>query len=177
LSRYKIYSVDYYDPRKLGRRKRVLFSVYSVLTPLATIILNSIEQIGGSFLMVFLLVLPITTGVYLLLYFKLKNTHFKTIGEIEFTTGSIKKKLGDSTSRYDYRDVKSIELEKHMPAVSAKDSKSGFLSYILKISFYNSREETMIVSDKPSDTRQNLSITETINTLRKLINPDVRIIK
>jgi hypothetical protein len=168
MSKYKIYRFEYYDPRKIGRRKRLLFAVYSVLTPLATFILNTIEQISGSFLLLFLVVLPVTTGLYLFMYYKLKNNQFKTIGEIEFTTTAILKKIGDSSSRYEYRTVKGIELEKHIPAVSAKESKSGFLSYILKISFIDIPSETMIVSDKPIDKRQNLSVAETLKTLKKL---------
>jgi hypothetical protein len=177
MSKYRIYRVDNADPRRLGRRKRLLFSLYSILTPLASIALNSIDEIGGNFLMVLLVVLPVTTALYLLLYFKLKNNRFETIGEIEFTTGSIIKKLGDATTRYDYRDVKGIELEKHIPSVTARESKSGFFSYILKIDFLNAPSVSIIVSDKPTDKDRNLSITETLGTLKKLIAAEIRIDK
>jgi len=88
----------------------------------------------------------------------------------------IKKRIGDSITKYDFQTIKGLELEKHIPSVTAKDSKSGYFSYILRIFFYNSSTESLVVSDKPIDRRQNLSILETMKTLKKIIQPDIRII-
>jgi len=176
MSRFKIYQIDHFDPKIVGRKKRRLFALYSIISPLTILTFNTLEQIKGRFLLLLIIVLPISTAIYLFLLHKLKNDQIKSIGEIEFTRTMIKKRIGDSITKYDFQTIKGLELEKHIPSVTAKDSKSGYFSYILRIFFYNSSTESLVVSDKPIDRRQNLSILETMKTLKKIIQPDIRII-
>jgi len=116
---------------------------------------------------------------YIGLFLKLRsdNSKIKTIGEIEFTQSGINKKLGDSSYSYPFSSIKRLELQKHIPAVTIRESKSGFFSYILGITFTNSSQEFLIVSDKPIDKKENLSISETIKTLKKITPLDIEIIK
>ncbi len=178
MSRFRIYQVDHFDPQILGRKKRRLFVIYSILTPLTIMAFNTFLQTKVNFLILPIIVLPISTGIYLFLYNKLKNDprKLKTIGDIEFTRTVIKKRIGDSITEYNLQSIKGLELERHIPSVTAKDSKSGYFSYILRIIFNNSSTESLVVSDKPIDRRQNLSIVETMKTLKKIIQPEIRII-
>jgi hypothetical protein len=167
MSRYRIYQVDHFDPQIVGRKKRRLFAMYSF---------NMLEAFNGSFIILLIIVLPISTTLYFILLNKLKNESFKTIGDIEFTTNHIRKRIGDSFSEYDFHSIKGLELERHIPSITAKNSKSGYFSYILKIVFNNSETESLVVSDKPIDSNQNLSIVDTMKTLKKFIRTDIKII-
>lgn len=152
--------------------------MYSILTPLTIMAFNILLQTKANFLLLPIIILPISTGIYLFLHYKLKNEprKLKTIGDIEFTRTVIKKRIGDSITEYNLQSIKRLELERHIPSVTAKDSKSGYFSYILKIIFNNSSTESLVVSDKHIDRRQNLSIVETMKTLKKIIQPEIRII-
>jgi hypothetical protein len=178
MSRFRIYQVDHFDPQILGRKKRRLFVIYSILTPLTIMAFNALGQTKVNFLLLPIIVLTISTGIYLFLYYKLKNEprKLKTIGDIEFTRTVIKKRIGDSITEYNLQSIKRLELERHLPSVTAKDSKSRYFSYILRIIFNNSSTESLVVSDKPIDMRQNLSIVETMKTLKKIIQPEISII-
>ncbi len=95
------------------------------------------QLFGIGFFILFLGSIPAIGGFYLYLYFKLKcdNRKIQTIGDIEFTRTGIKKHIGDSLSEFSYQSIKSIELQKHIPAVTIAESKSGFFSYLLSITF------------------------------------------
>jgi hypothetical protein len=178
MSRFKIYRVDHFDPERVGGNKRRLFALYSILSPLTIAALSTFMQTKTNPFIVAAIVLPVTTVVYLYLYRKLKNEprKFKTIGDIEFTRTLIKKRIGDSITEYNFESIKEIELEKHIPSVSPKDSKSGYFTYILRIIFYDATTESLVVSDNPIESQQNLSIVDTMKTLKKIIQPAVRII-
>jgi hypothetical protein len=98
-----------------------------------------------------------------------------TIGDIEFSKTSIVKHLGDSYTEFNYESIKSIELQKHIPAINATESKSGFSTYILTIDFKDSPKENLVVSDRPLGKFQDLSITDTLKTLKKIISAEVKL--
>lgn len=126
----------------------------------------------------FLTLLPTALGLYFWLYYKLKSDlrRIKTIGDIEFTRSCIKKRIGDSLTEYDFDAIEKIELQKHIPSVNAGGGKTGYFSYILHIVFHNSSTESLVVSDRPADKKQNLSIVDTMKTLKKIIQPQISII-
>jgi hypothetical protein len=109
-------------------------------------------------------------GIFLLLFLKVKseNKRIKKIGDIEFTKSGIIKQIGDSTTEIKYASIRSVDLQKHIPALTINDGKSGYFTFILTIHFKDSQKEALIVSDRPSGKWQDLSITETIKTLNKL---------
>jgi hypothetical protein len=90
------------------------------------------------------------------------------IGDIEFTTTGIVKHIGDSSTEYKYDSIETIELLRHIPAINAAESKSGFFSYILTLYFKDSHKESIVVSDRPLGKWRDLSITETVKTLKKI---------
>jgi len=171
MSKYKIYRVDHHDPVWIGKRRRrlnLVFAALAILSAPLMIIIHDLFKIGiGETNLILIITL---WGFYLLLYLKLKseNKNIKTIGDIEFTRTCIIKRIGDSLTETTYDSIYSVELQKHIPALTIKESKSGFFTYILSIYFKDSRKETLIVSDRPSGKLQDLSITETIKTLKKL---------
>lgn len=179
MSRFRIFQVNHYDPEIMGRKKRRLFIVYSLFTPLIIIAFNFVFQTRHKPLLLSAIILPVFTAVYLYAYFRLKNEpgEMKTIGDIEFSRNLIKKRIGDSATEYNLNSIKLLELKRHIPSVTAKNSKSGYFSYILRITFMNSSSESLVVSDKPLDGRQNISIVDTLTTLKKIIQPEVLIEK
>lgn len=121
----------------------------------------------------------ITMALAFFLQFKMRseNRKLKVIGDIEFTRSEIIKHIGDSVEEFSYHSIQKIELEKHIPAVNMAESKSGYFTYILSLSFIDSRRESIVVSDKPLDKRQNLCITETIKTLKNITRTEIVIKK
>ena len=179
MSKYIIYRVDHYDPAGIGKRRRrlnILFAVVAILAAPTIIIIHNLFNIGideGIWILMLLL-----GGFYMFFHFKLKseNKKLKSIGDIEFTRTSIIKRIGDSFTETGYDYIDSVELQKHIPALTINESKSGFYTYILSLNFKDSHKETLIVSDLPSGKWQDISITETIKTLKKLNSTRVKIV-
>lgn len=171
MSKYKIYRVDHHDPVWIGKRRRrlnIMFAVVVTIFAPIMIIIHERFNIGlGEINLISMIVLG---GFYLIFHFKLKseNKKIKTIGDIEFTKTGIIKQIGDSLTEIKYESINSVGLQKHIPALTLKESKSGYFTYLLSINFRDSHRETLIVSDRPSGKWQDLSITETIKTLNKL---------
>jgi hypothetical protein len=179
MSKYIIYRVDHYDPAAIGKRRRrlnILFAVVAILSAPTIIIIHNLFNIGIDEAIWILIIL---LGIfYMFFHFKLKseNKKFKSIGDIEFTRTSIIKRIGDSFTETSYDYIDSVELQKHIPALTINESKSGFYTYILSLNFKDSHKETLIVSDLPLGRFQDLSITETLKTLKKLNSSRIRII-
>jgi len=148
----------------------------AILSATTIIIIHNLLNIGideGIWILMLLL-----GGFYMFFHFKLKseNKKLKSIGDIEFTRTSIIKRIGDSYTETSYDYIDSVELQKHIPALTINESKSGFYTYILSLNFKDSHKETLIVSDLPSGKWQDISITETIKTLKKLNSTRVKIV-
>jgi len=126
----------------------------------------------------FLTMIPIVLGLYIWIYFRLKSDlkRIKTIGDIEFTRTTIKKRIGDAITEYEFQSIEKIELQKHIPSLNAGMGKTGYFSYILTIIFKNSASESLIISERPIGNRQTLSIGNTLNTLKKITGPQITII-
>jgi hypothetical protein len=177
MSSYRIYQLDHIDPKMAGQniRRQIIMSVV-----LSTILISffSIFLVVLKMTLVFLLIIVIPLFGFYIFYFsklgsKIKN--LKVIGEIEFTRTSIRKKIGDSITEYYFHTVKKFELQKHLPTVGLSGTMSDNFTYILKIIFLNSSSESMVVSSQPIDTKRNISIVETMKTLKKIIEPEITI--
>ena len=179
MSRYKIYQIDHYDPKKVGKKKRrlallsgALFSIFYLLFHIC------VYTLGFKPSIMFLTLVPIALGLYLWLYYKLKSDlkRIRTIGDIEFTRSCIRKRIGDSFTEYEFRTIEKLELQKHIPSIDSAGGKNGYFSYILTIIFSNSSSESLIISERAIENRQTLSITNTMKTLKKIIEPQITII-
>jgi hypothetical protein len=175
MSKFKIYRIDH-DPVRIGKRRRqmnVILGIMSVIFIVSFLILHQLFKL--SFLISYTVTIPVLGGFYLYFYHKLKgeNKKIKIIGDIEFTRTSILKHLGDSFTEFNYAIIKTIELIPHIPALKAADSKSGFFTYILSLDFKDNHKESLVVSDKPLEESRDLSITETLKTLKKIISAEV----
>jgi hypothetical protein len=128
--------------------------------------------------LLFVIYATLISGFYLYFHFKIKyeQKQIKTIGEIEFTRTLIRKMIADYVTEYDYRSIESIVLERHIPSDALNESKTGYFSYIIKIIFTDSRMEMLVISDKPVDTKNDISIVETMKTLKKIVHPEICII-
>lgn len=137
------------------------------------ILLHEVLNIG--FIILYPSLVLVISGFYLYYHRRLKseNKNLKTIGSIEFTRTGIRKFIGDSLAEFHYSSIKSIELQRHIPALTINESKSGFYTYILVLTFADSHIENLIVSDRPIGKWRDLSITETIKTLKKLILAEI----
>jgi hypothetical protein len=175
MSKFKIYRIDH-DPIRFGRRRRrmnVFFGIMSFVFIISYLILNQLFNL--SFVKSYLVTILVVGGFYYYFYFRLKagNKKIKAIGDIEFTRTCIVKHIGDSSTEFNYSSIKTIELMRHIPALKVSDSKSGFFTYILTLDFKDDHKENLVVSDKPLEEARDLSITETLKTLKKIISSDV----
>jgi len=173
MSKYKILRVDHYDPISAGKRRRRINVIFAAVVMIAAPIIILIHKKFNLGIDETNLILGISFWVLLFLIFsrfKIGNNKYKTIGDIEFTTKRIIKRIGDTISETSYEAIESIELQKHIPALTVAESKSGFYTYILSIIFKDSHKDCLIVSDRPLDKMQNLSITDTIKTLQRINN-------
>jgi len=178
MSKYKILRVDHYDPVSIGKRRRrinIVFAAISILGAPIIILIHQLFNIGIDETNLILMIL--FGGLLFLLFRKLKteNNRYKTIGDIEFTKKRIIKRIGDTFSETSYDSIESIELLKHIPALTISESKSGFYTYILSIKFKDSQKDSLIMSDRPQNKMQDLSITDTIKTLKSITTTKIHI--
>lgn len=178
MSRFKIYQINHYDPKLVGKKKRRLAVLYGALFSISYLAFHiCVIILHIKPFIVFLTLVPPVLGLYIWLHYKLKSDlkRIKTIGDIEFTRNCIKKRIGDSLTEYEFRTIEKLELQKHIPSIDSGGAKNGYFSYILNIIFINSSTESLVVSDRPVDKRQNLSIVDTLKTLKKIIQPQISI--
>jgi hypothetical protein len=176
MSKYKIYRIDQNDPVHYGKRRKrmnIMMGLLSLLFFIIYYILHLAFNVG--FDIAYPLTILLVVGVYYYFYRKLKAEDQKilTIGDIEFSKKGIVKHLGDSSTDYNYDSIESIELQKHIPALNVNESKTGYRTYILSILFKDSHKENLIISDRPLGKFQELSITDTLKTLKKIISAEV----
>ena len=178
MSSFRIYQIDHFDPKSVGQKKRrlvVCIAILSLLFALVFIVCLDAFKINMSlFIAVWT---PLYAGFFLYLNYRIRSDlkHIKVIGEIEFTRTCIKKRIGDSFTEYDFQSINKLELQKHFPTLHINDSKSGYFTYILKITFTNFSSESLVVSDKPTDSKLDICIVETMKTLKRIIKPDITI--
>jgi amino acid permease len=170
MSKFKILRIDHFDPAAVGKKSRRIFIIYSIVPTVAMILLNIYSHIEKISSIILYIILPIVVVIYIFLIWKLRRTtkHIKTIGDIEFTTSGIKKRIGDTFLEYNYQMIKEIEVQKHLPATSMRESKSGYFSYILKIIFLDAGSESIVISDRSIDSKQKLSIIDTMKALKRM---------
>jgi len=177
MSKYRIFRVDHYDPALIGKRRRrlnILFAIIAIISAPVFILIHHLFNIGIAEANLILMI--VLVGSSLFIHFKLRseNEKIKTIGDIEFTRTCIIKRIGDSYTETSYDSIDTVELHKHIPALTVSEAKSGFFTHILSLNFKDLHKETLIVSDRPLDKRQDISITETIKTLRKLNSIEIK---
>lgn len=171
MSKFSIYRIDHYDPLLLGKKRRrlnVFFGLMSLLFAVIYLIVHLVLKVP--FEIAYPSAIAIIGSSTIVLYIKLKkeNSKFKIIGDIEFTRSGIIKNIGEISNEYNYESISDIELTKHIPAIDARKNKSGFMTYILTINFNSGNTEKYIVSDLPVGKFRNISISETIKTLKKI---------
>jgi hypothetical protein len=176
MSKYKIFRIDHPDPVWIGKRRKrlnVMFSIMSFVFLFIYLLLHQVFKI--SFALLYPVTMLLIAGFYYIFYRRLKseNQKIKTIGDIEFTRTGIVKHIGDSLTEYKYDLINSIELVRHIPAINAAEGKSGFFSYILTLDFKDSHKENMVVSDRPLGKFQDLSIVDTLTAVKKLKSAEV----
>jgi hypothetical protein len=177
MSTFRIYQIDHFDPKIIGQKVRRQIIFYAVLSPILCLIFGVfLMALKMSIVLLLVIFIPLI-GFYLYIFHKLgsKVKKIKTIGEIEFTRTSIRKKIGDSVTEYKFQAVKKFELQKHLPTVGISGTLSDNFTYILKIIFLNSSSESIVVSSQPIDTKLNISIVETMKTLKQIIEPEITI--
>jgi len=175
MSRFSILRVDHYDPAAVGRKNRILFSIFILIPGTASLLINLGNVLEIDFILRIIILLPVLGIAYFFLLRKLRSAinKIKPIGDIEITRSSVIKRIGDAITRYDFESIKEIRLTKHLPATRIRESKSGYFSYILRIIFHDIPDDTIVVSDRSIDHNHKISITETLKTLKKIVPFDV----
>lgn len=177
MSRFNILRIDHYDPAAVGRRNRIIFTIYGIIPTLFITLINLGNIWEKSLTFRLAISLPILVIIYIFLLWKLRSTinKIKPIGDIEITRSLIRKRLGDSITEFQFDLIKQIRLSKHLPATRMRESKSGYFSYILKIVFHDLPDDTIVVSDRSIDHNHKISISDTIKTLKKIVPFEVLI--
>ena len=171
MSRFSILRIDHYDPAAVGRKNRILFSIFILIPGTASILINLGNVLRIDFILRLVILLPLLGIIYFILLKKLRAAikNIKPIGDIEITKSSVRKRIGDALTKYDFESIKEIRLTKHLPATRIRESKSGYFSYILKIVFHDIPDDTLVVSDRSIDHDHKISITDTLKTLKKIV--------
>ena len=177
MSRFRILRIDHYDPVVVGRKNRLIYTIYGVIPFLVIMAFNIGQFWGIGYLTRLIISIPFFALAYFLLLKKVRSNidNLKTIGELEITQSCLKKCIGDSLTEYKFQQIKELKIIRHIPATRARESKSGYFSYILKIAFYDSSNESIVVSDRSVDHNQKISILDTMKTLKKIVPFDVNI--
>ncbi len=171
MSRFRILRVDHYDPVSIGRKDRLLYSVYGAIPSLIIFALNMAALTSKYHYIIFFISIIVLSLVIYFLLRKIRSdiNNLKTIGEFEVTQSGLKKWLGDSLTEYNYHIVKELTLSKHMPSTRMKEGVNRYFSYILKIEFLDGSEESLVISDIPADHNAKLSFAVTMKTLKKIV--------
>ncbi len=178
MSQFRIYQIDHFDPKYLGIKMRRIIAYSAVIStiPVLFFVLSlKILNIDFTILYIILLATLICFNLFFYLLLKSNFKNIKAIGDIEFTRTGIIKRIADSTTDYQFSSIRKIELDKHLPNVNIGGSLSHNFTYILKINFINSASESLVVSDKPINKKLNISIVETMKTLRKISQTEITI--
>lgn len=171
MSRFGILRIDSYDPVSVGRRNRLLYTIYGIIPFLFMMALNLGNFWGMTFQKRLLISIPVLTLIYFFLLKKVRSTikNLKQIGDLEITQSCLRKRIGDSMDEYRFEFIKELSLTKHIPATRIKESKSRYFSYILKIVLPDGTKECMVVTDRSVDHNQKISLADTIRTLKKIV--------
>jgi hypothetical protein len=177
MSRFKVLKIDHFDPVLVGKRNRWIFYLYSITIVILLFLFNIHGSLKDNAYTTMSVIMPVVIVIFILLIWRLKRTikKIKTIGEIEFTTSCIKKLIGDSLVEYNYQMIKVIEVSKHIPATSIRESKTGYFSYILKIIFQDSLTESLVIADRSIDRKKDISILETLKTLKRICSCEIKL--
>lgn len=176
MSQFSIYQINHHDPIRFGKNSRRIF-IGSTIAGFLTMLLWNINIIrfhGQNKAMIIFLIIAVLILIFLAIKLRFNTRKIKTIGDIEFTTSGIKKRIGDSFITYNYHSIDHIEIQKHM--ASPDKSVNGYFSYILKIIFVDSHSESLVVSGISKDPRQKLNILDTMRALSKIIQPEIKFI-
>jgi hypothetical protein len=171
MSKYRILRIDHYDPvavAKSSRRINILFAFIALVS--APVLILLYFQFGVGIDLTNTLLLILFFGLLFLLFrkFRTEKSRYETIGIIEFTKERIIKRIGETFTENSYDSIESIELRKHIPALFISDSKSGFYTFILSIKYKDSHEDNVVVSERPLEKMENLSITDTVQALKRM---------
>jgi hypothetical protein len=169
LSKFRIYREGSADPRSTGRQNRKMYMAYTFLMFLLALTfnihINSDKKISSAIMIAVVAVMAAAT-ILLVYEMKRQSRSLKKIGILEFTKTSLKKQIGDLSSSHPYTEIRRIEIERHLHALSVSVSKSGSLTHLLRIIYRDKAEENFIISDKSIDFSQKIGISDTLKTLR-----------
>lgn len=177
MSKFRILRVDDPDPSGMGKRNRLFYTIYGILPVLFVLAVNlgTLHTKYNSIVFLLSVVILGLISFYIIRKIRTDIKNLKTIGELEITQSCLKKRIGDSTTEFNFQSVKELTLTKHIPGTRLKESKSGYFSFILKIEMKDGSVESMVVSDRSADYGQKLSVLETVKTLKKIVPFDVKI--
>lgn len=177
MSHFSILRVDHYDPVFVGKRNRRLYTVYGLLPGLSVVILNILTMKSEHYGIVYMITIVTVLAAAILITVKTRknNEKLKTVGELEITKSVIKKNTGGILAEYDYQTLKKITLAKHMPSTNMAQTKGFYYSYILTIESVDGEEDSFVVADRSLDHDGKISVQDTLKTLKKIVNFEVKI--
>jgi hypothetical protein len=174
MSKYKILRCNDKDPKKIRKQNRRLIIVFSIVYILIFLTSN-LKIFAKQFLILNTLtpVILILITVFLIKKIRKQSKQMLQIGTMEFTKSSIKIEIEDFKTEYHFDSVQKIEVEKHLQAVTVFESKSGYLTYILKIIHQNLKTDHFILSDRSIDFGQKMGLIDTLRTLQRIAHTNI----
>jgi hypothetical protein len=181
MSKFKIYRINTADPKDSVRQNKRLYTGYSVLLILTYFVFYSDLpkkwiNLNGVIYYIIIAVLIIST---LFVGFRAwRQIHqLKKIGTLEFTQTTIRKEISDLKTEFRLDNILRIEAEEHFKALTVFQSNTGSVTYIIRIIKKDLQEDQLVVSEKSVDFGEKLSIINTLNTIKKIANIEVKINK
>lgn len=181
MSKFKIYRVNTADPKDSAKQNRRLYAGYSVLLILVYVAFYSdllekgLNIPGVIYYAIFAVLIIATLFVGFRIWRQIRQ--LKKIGTLEFTQTTIRKEIGDLKTEFRLDNILRIEAEEHFKALTAFQSNTGSVTYIIRIIKKDLQEDQFVVSDKSVDFGEKLSIINTLNTIKKIANIEVKINK
>jgi hypothetical protein len=172
MSKFRIYQCKTSDPSKIARQSRILIGGYLVLYMMIMIGLNSklivrkSDSLGITLAIMLLTVIAFT--LIIIIVMRKKTRQIKQIGTLEFTRTMIIKEIGDLKGEYPFDSIIKIEVEKHIKALTVFQSTTGYITYIIRIIKNDMSEEMFIVSERSVGPEKKITLSDTINTLKKI---------
>ncbi len=175
---YHIYQINESEPRKYGKRMRLLSVIISsLLAPIFTLIMVNIYNELDFSIYILIISLIVIYGIIYILYnwFKRKLSSIKRIGVAKFSSNGINVNIGDYTRFLPYKEIRKIRLEKFLYPINISETRNKYSNYILFIN-HRDKEEKLIIGDKSIKFRK-ISILKTLEYLskRKLIQLETNI--
>lgn len=177
MSAYSIYKTATSSFKVVGQISKVHYYILVIIWLTASIVVPLIFSTNlGTAIRNILLLTFVLVFISMAIYNRYVNNHIKIIGELKITRTCLVKSIGGIIQRYYYEDLTTIETKKHLRSVFGPLNNDGTVTYRIKITCKNGKEEFFIVSSQ-SSSKPDINLITSLKTLEKITKTDIHFIK